>query len=190
LINQFLKDRTGTTSVEFTLVALVFFLIFFGIIDIGRMMYAWNGAAKATHWGTRFAIVSDPVARGLANFDCLVAAGGNGEPCPLNAVNPNPVVCNSSGCNGYGPFDGAAFNAIVRQMRAIDDTIQAADIVVEYRHIGISMAGNPVGPDITPAVTIRLQNTTFNFITPGLSGIASVTMPEFTTTMTAEDLAG
>jgi len=99
------------------------------------------------------------------------------------------VICTSTGCNGYGPLDSNAFNAIVAEMQKIDDRIQAANVVVEYRHIGVaSMAGNPVGSDITPTVTIRLQNMVFNFITPGLAGIASVTMPSFVTTMTGEDL--
>ena len=50
------------SSVEFALVTIVFFLFVFGIFDFGRAMWQWNAAAKAVHWGARFAIVNDPAA--------------------------------------------------------------------------------------------------------------------------------
>jgi len=182
------KDQSGTSTVEFALVATVFFLFIFGIIDFGRALWEWNSAAKATHWGARFAITNDMVASGLYTYDGVADAGGNGAPVPIAAVSPNPVVCNVSGCNGYGPLDAAALSAIVARMQQIDSRIQPANVVIEYRHIGLGFAGNPSGPDIVPAVTVKLQNMVFDFVTPGLSGIVSITMPEFKTTLIGEDL--
>jgi Flp pilus assembly protein TadG len=180
----------GTSSVEFAMVVFLFFLLIFGISDVARMMWQWNAASKATHWGARFAVVSDPVASGLASFDCLIAAGGNGVPCPVAALTPNPVVCTSGGCTGsVGTFDGAAFNAIVNRMTAIDGNITAANVQVTYRHVGLGFAGNPFGSDITPLVTVSLIGMTYNFLTPGLHGLVSLNMPDFRTSMTAEDLS-
>ena len=174
--------------VEFALVAMVFFLFIFGIFDFGRALWQWNAAAKAAHWGARYAIVNNPVASGLAGFDGLAAAGGNGLSVPLGAVNPNPVVCDVTGCNGYGPLDATAFNDIVVVMQAIYSHVQPANVVVEYEHVGLGFAGNPFGMDIVPTVKVRLQGMVFNLITPGLSGLATITMPDFVTTLIGEDL--
>ena len=45
--NGFLRNRRGATAVEFGIVAPVFLLIVFGIIEFGRAMMAWNEASQA-----------------------------------------------------------------------------------------------------------------------------------------------
>ncbi len=184
-----IRKKEGTTTVEFAMIALVLFIVIFGITDFARLLWQWNSVAKATHWGARYAIVNDVVASGLQNFDCLAAAGGNGVTCPLSAVSPNPVICSSSGCNGYGPLNAAAFTAIVAAMQRINSRITATNVTVEYRHIGLGFAGNPFGADIAPTVTVKLTGMVFNFLTPMLSTITSVNLPDFRTTLTGEDLS-
>ena len=142
--------------------------------------------------GARFAVVNDPPASGMPSIDCLVAAGVNGVPCPTTFLDPGPVVCIQSGCTGgdpaiFGPFDSAAFTAIVNRMNAIHDAITPANVRVEYRHVGLGFSGNPFGSDITPLVTVSLIGMNFNFLTPGLHGLVTLAMPDFRTTMTAED---
>jgi len=188
-MHNLITDSKGTSSVEFALVVVLFFLLVFGIIDAARMMWHWNAAAKAAHWGVRFAVVNDPVASGLASIDCLVAAKGNGVPCPANTLTPNPVVCTMSSCSGnYGAFDSAAFTAIVNEMRKIYDGVTAANVQIAYRHVGLGFAGNPYGSDIVPLVTVTLTGMNFNFLTPGLSGLATIAMPDFRTALPAEDM--
>ena len=107
---------------------------------------------------------------------------------PVTAIIPNPVICDAGSCNGYGPKDDAAFTAIVNRMRLIDDRIQPANVVVEYRHVGLGFSGNPFGPDIVPMVTVKLQGMVFNLVTPGLSGLVTISMPDFSTSLVGEDL--
>lgn len=190
MLRDLIRNRHGTTSVEFALIVTVLFLVIFGIIDMARFMWVVNSAAKATHWGARYAVVSDIVPSALVDFDCLSATAGNGEPCPVSAISPNPIICTASGCNGYGPINTDAFNAIVTRMQAIDRRIQASNVQIEYRHIGLGFSGNPYGLDIVPTVTVKLQGMVFNLVTPGLSGLVSVPLPEFRTTLTGEDLSG
>lgn len=190
MIKKFTRSRIGTTSVEFAIVTSAFLLILFGIIDFGRLFWVWNSAAQATERGARLAVVSDMVPSGLANFDCLVAANGNGALCPINAVSPNPVICTVNGCNGYGPMDINAFNNIVTEMQRYSDAIQPANVQIEYRHIGLGLSGNPFGSDIAPMVTVRLQGMVFDFVVPGFSGLTSINMPSFVTTLTGEDNSG
>jgi Flp pilus assembly protein TadG len=49
----------GATTVEFAIVAVVFFSLLLGITDFGRMLFTWNAAAEATRWGARIAVVCD-----------------------------------------------------------------------------------------------------------------------------------
>jgi hypothetical protein len=79
-------------------------------------------------------------------------------------------------------------------MQAIYGRITAANVVIVYRHVGLGIAGNPIGPsaalspDIMPLVTVELRNLAFVPVTPGLTGL-SFNLPAFATTMTAEDPA-
>ncbi len=190
MLRALIRNRHGTTSVEFALIVTVLFLVIFGIIDMARFMWVVNSAAKATHWGARYAVVSDIVPSALGDFNCLDFTVGNGEPCPVSAISPNPIICTASGCNGYGPINIDAFNAVVTRMQAIDRSIQASNVQIEYRHVGLGFSGNPFGLDIVPTVTVKLQGMVFNLVTPGLSALMSVPLPEFRTTLTGEDLSG
>lgn len=52
-------SQVGATAVEFALVAILFFSIMLGIVDFGRWLFAFNGAAEATRFGARIAVVCD-----------------------------------------------------------------------------------------------------------------------------------
>jgi TadE-like protein len=52
-------SQFGVTTVEFALVAVVFFSLLLGIMDFGRMLFTWNAAAESTRWGARIAVVCD-----------------------------------------------------------------------------------------------------------------------------------
>jgi len=187
-MRHFWHDTRGISSIEFAMVVVAFLIFLFGIIDFGRAMWEWNSASKATHAGVRYAVVHNMAAPGLLTYDGVGAAGGNGLPIPAGAINPNPVVCTSAGCNGYGPLDNTAFNAIVTRMQQVYTRVQPANVVVEYLHVpGLGFAGNPYGPDFVPIVTVKLQGLVFNLAT-GLLGFATITMPAFAATMPGEDL--
>src|SRR5262245_44263569 len=54
-------DRSGTTTIEFTIVSLLFFMLTFGIVEFGYMLWQYNSAAKAAQLGARLAAISNPV---------------------------------------------------------------------------------------------------------------------------------
>ncbi len=51
------QPERGQALVEFALVAIVFFVFVFGMIDAGRAVWNYNTLAQATREGTRYAIV-------------------------------------------------------------------------------------------------------------------------------------
>ena len=58
------RGEGGQALVEFSLVGIVFFLLVFGMIDVGRAAWNYNTLAQATREGTRYAIV-----HGADSFD-------------------------------------------------------------------------------------------------------------------------
>ena len=181
-------DAHGTTTVEFALVAGLFFMLVLGIVDFARAMGEWNAAAKATQTGARFAAATDPIALDFKNFSGLALGLRAGAKIPLGTPGTAPIVCDEGGCGGDpARMDAAAFAALVARMHRIDSRITAANVVVEYRHIGHGFVGNPLGPDVTPAVTVRLRDLALEFVTPGLAGIVTLPMPDFAVTLAGED---
>jgi hypothetical protein len=180
----------------------VFFLLVFGVIDFSRAMWEWNAAAKATHWGVRYAVVNDMVSIKLASFSGIlegVDAGTAVDPSVVTTkLGSDTFICTDAGCDaGTGggvdgdtttSFNNIAFDLIVAQMQKIYNRIEAANVEVEYRHVGLGFAGDPTSPDLHPLVTVRLRDMDFDFITPGLAGIFTLTMPSFAASMTGEDL--
>jgi Flp pilus assembly protein TadG len=51
------KDQRGVAAVEFALVAIVFFMLLIGIVEMGRVLFTWNAMAEATRYGARVAVV-------------------------------------------------------------------------------------------------------------------------------------
>jgi Flp pilus assembly protein TadG len=52
------KAQRGAAAVEFALIALMFFVLLLGIIEIGRALFVWNTLQEATRRAAREAVVS------------------------------------------------------------------------------------------------------------------------------------
>ncbi len=196
-LRRLARDQRGISAVEFSLVCVVFFMMIFGIIDFSRAMWEWNAAAKATHWGVRYAVVNDMVAIRMSEWkggDNGLSAGDSVTVAAVTGFgSPPTIICTNTECDtGPSPVDDFnvnAFDDIVTRMQIIYNKIQPENVVVEYTHVGLGFAGNPLGPDLHPAVTVRLVGMGFEFLTPGLAGLLPIiTMPDFAATMTGEDL--
>ncbi|MGD8325461.1 MAG: pilus assembly protein [Sphingomonadales bacterium] len=196
---QLLKREDGAAAVELAIVALFFFVIFFAILDFGRLWYTYNVAEKATQVGARYAVVALPVYPTLQDFDAIDAgvAVGNGErlgPLALGEVTCTSTTCTCTETAGGNcaalpneSTDDTAFEDIVFRMQMMMPQIQPENVTITYRHVGLGFAGNPFGPDYSPTVTVRLTGMTFDFVTPTLLGLGSVNLPAYATTLTGED---
>ena len=51
------KHQTGLATVEFAIGSVAFFILLFGVIEVGRTLFTWNGLAEATRRGARVAAV-------------------------------------------------------------------------------------------------------------------------------------
>lgn len=51
------RSQKGAAAVEFSLIAMVFFILLIGVLEMGRVLFTWNAAAEATRYGARVAAV-------------------------------------------------------------------------------------------------------------------------------------
>jgi Flp pilus assembly protein TadG len=191
-LRSFLRDETGATAAEFAVVALIAIALTLSVIDMGRFAWEINSAKAATRAGARVAVVTEAVSQSFADYDAVsdgyFAGQDMSDPPPAGANPPQTDVCTSSSCSSGGAPDATAFNKIVAEMQAYYGRIQPANVVVEYRNVGIGVAGNPYAPDVEPLVTVRLQNITFS---PGVLqafGMAPFLLPSMATSLSGENL--
>ena len=188
------RNCGGGAGAEFAMVLPLLVILLFAIIDGGRFIWEYNRAEKATQVGTRMAVVTDIVSTGLRDNDYVGVDGLTaGQRIPASSL--GTIVCNDTGCNCTGActgvgagYNGAAFANLVDRMNDIKPDITAANVEVVYRGSGLGYAGDPTGMSISPLVTVRLEGLQFQPITS--LTLATISMPAFTTTLTAEDSVG
>ncbi|MPY75140.1 MAG: pilus assembly protein [Alphaproteobacteria bacterium] len=192
LLKPFLEETRGAVMVEFTIIFMLLFLLTGGIVDFGHLLYQWNSAEKATQAGVRAAVISDPVATELADFDCDNASVTLGTPCRNGGTSFGIVECRGGSCTCAGlpngcTFSAAALNPILAPMQKMFPRLQAQNVIVEYEDVGLGFAGR-AGP--VPEVRVRLTGLTFEYAFLGsLLGLSNITMPDFRATLVGEDLS-
>jgi len=201
MIRRLLLDRQGDTIAEFALVLPLLLVLLFGIVDSGRFLWEVNRAEKATQAGARFAVVAAPLAPGLATANYVGVDGlTQGDTIPASEL--GTVTCNQTACcnptslcatpyptlGTYNATSTSVFTNLSKRMQVLDPAIQPANILVSYSGSGLGFAGNPNGAQISPIVTVKLTGVQFKPITFFL--FKTITLPDFRTSLTAEDLSG
>ena len=60
-------SKAGTTLVEFSLIALLFFMLIFGIVEFGRLLLMYHYVGHSAREGSRYAIVHGSTSLSPAN---------------------------------------------------------------------------------------------------------------------------
>jgi len=71
--NRGLRGQRGSAIVEFTLVALMFFTLVFGLVEFGRALFAYSTIASAAREGVRYATVHGSESKHPATADDISA---------------------------------------------------------------------------------------------------------------------
>jgi hypothetical protein len=87
------RRGNGQALVEFVLVAPIFFLLLFGIVEAGRFVFFYETLHNATREGARYAIVN----------------GANSLGCPTGPPAPGSVACDPAGDDVRARVQAAAF---------------------------------------------------------------------------------
>ena len=206
IIRRLLQARSGASAAEFALVLPLFLALLFGVIDAGRFMWESNEAEKATQVGARIAIVTDVLSSGLRDEDYAgKVVGGTtlqpGDTIPAAALGSMKCIstgcsCETAPCPAVGTFNSTLFtDVLVTRMKQMYPSIKATNVVVRYQGSGFGLAeasggggGGTETMEISPLVTVTLTGVQFRPLTT--FALKPVTMPDFSTTLTAEDASG
>jgi hypothetical protein len=207
MIRKLLHDGSASSAAEFALVLPLLLIFLLGTIDAGRWIWTYNRAEKAAQMGARMAVVTDPISPGVSASYLGVGGLTQGDIIPASAF--GKITCTGSGsgatlkvtctcttapCPPIGTENSTAFQSILTRMQAFIPELSASNLAVEYSSSGLGYAGDPYGRDLSPLVTVKIGSPSpatslqFKPITSFL--LASISMPTFTTSLTAEDLTG
>lgn len=206
LFSRLAHDENGGPAAEFALVLPVALLFLAGIIDVGRYMWTYNEAEKATQMGVRYAVTTDAVPSGLAGYSfaqsCSVTQGNQistaqfpGMTCQGGGTVAAPtVICTfptASSCANAIPTtsNATAFGNIVSRMRLFKPDILPTQVNIRYSNSGLGYAGDPTGMDVAPLVTITVTGLQFKPLTTQILGLA-FTIGPFSYSLTMEDGQG
>ncbi|MEZ5796205.1 MAG: TadE/TadG family type IV pilus assembly protein [Paracoccaceae bacterium] len=197
---QLAGDEDGSTLVEFSMVISLFLLIFFGLIDFGRLAYHVVTSERAMHLAAWIATVRPPACPGVpetmlrdaaapADIDYGTGCSAGGAICQ----SPGTVTCLGNAANPTA----AEIWARVETTLPPGATIQNLRFTYAY-DARLSFLGGPY----VPVVTTELEDVTFQFVTPlgALARVAGATpggpeigadvvLPSNSVSLPAEDLA-
>lgn len=197
------RDTRASSAAEFALVLPLLIIFLLGILDVGRLMWTWNQAEKATQMGVRFAVATDPVASDMAGYSFVRSGSlGQGDAIPPDAYgtmkcydDPSSqsidIKCDS--CTPACPWgqtaDATAYTRIFDRMRLFMPTLKSKNIEILYKSSGLGYAGDPNGSDASPIVTVELSRLTFQPTLLQLFG-GTIPLPSFSAALTMEDGQG
>ena len=188
IVHRLIGHRGGASAAEFALVLPLLIIFLLGIIDVGRLMWTWNRAEKATQLGVRHAVVTDMVPATLATQNFAIDNGiAGGDPVPTSEF--DETTCNNTSCTNDWGYNAMAFNNIVARMQDAMPEVQPANVLVEYENVGLGYAGDPHGPDVAPLVTVKLRDLSFTPLALMVFD-ASIGLPDFRAALTSEDGTG
>ncbi|MGZ5051781.1 MAG: TadE/TadG family type IV pilus assembly protein [Methylobacter sp.] len=78
MINK--HKQKGAETVEFAMIALVFFALLFAVLEFSRALFVWNALTEATRRGARMAVIcpySSAVPAKVAIFDAVSGSLGS-----------------------------------------------------------------------------------------------------------------
>jgi Flp pilus assembly protein TadG len=201
---RFLTDRSGAVAVEFALVSILFLGLMVGTVDVARLLWEANSIKAGTRAAVRYAVVHQPAATNLIDFDAVTSLGyAGGAAIPASVI--GTYTCTSAACTcaggsacGSAGVNTANFDNIVAVMQAYYVGVDTTNVVVQYKAVGLGFAGNPFGPDVEPLVTVRLCQASDGSIctpmqfAPGVLqafGVAPFNMPPVASSLSGEDLS-
>jgi len=198
LLARFAGESHGAVLVEFAIVVSLFFFLFFGVIDLGRLFSSFVLNESGADLAIRTAVVRPPACAGVPDRHTrgtAVSAPRFGTSCGAVATTCASVATVS--CAGSGA-DPTATEIWTRIAPLMPTGTTITDLQFTYTFDpNLGFLGGPY----TPMVTVDLTPPAFQFISPlgalaGASGAANpgslgnaITYPTFSVSLPAEDLA-
>lgn len=164
---DFRKNERGTSLAEFAVVATFFFMLIFGVIEFGRLLYTHNALTDAARRGARYAVL----------HQAEVAQDGTFR---VAKCVRNVVMYGETNISAYPACDPPAGQPV------LINVIDTANIQVAFD--GADLDGNPASPNPygmnLGTATVSITNYNFNLSIPLIH--RAITLSAYTTTLPAE----
>lgn len=95
------NKQCGAAAVEFSLVALLFFILLFGVMEIARVLFVWNSATEATRYGARVAVVCSLNDSAIVSRMQRIMPNLPAEKVKVEYLPNSPISCNRDGTDGH-----------------------------------------------------------------------------------------
>lgn len=202
LISRF-RDERGAVMVEFAIVVALFFLLFFSMLDFGRLMFTVVHAEKAAQIAARMATTRDAVCPGVPEINMRPISGSGSIVRAGTSCDAAEGICASvsfSCGTAYGSSLPIGDQVVADIWDRIEDLMPPGTTrdVLNFRYDFDPALGYVTGP-YTPIVTVEFDLPDFEFVAPigGLVGMAAgkqgsdfegISFPSFSVSLPAEDL--
>jgi hypothetical protein len=192
---RFRRAQEGAAMVEFSIVAVLFFLVMFVTLDFGRLAFAHVGSDTAMRMAVRLAAVRPPACAGVPErLGRGTVPDGTQPPRFGTACRADSWVCQTVAtvsCRGSSTNPTAVY--VHSRISALLPTGTAVDSL-RFSYSQDNQLGYLGGP-YTPIVTVELIDRTqvansgipFPFITP-IGSATGITLPTFSSSLPSEDL--
>lgn len=203
------EDERGSSLVEYAMAVSLFFLLFFAVIDFGRMLHDWVMAEKAVQMAARTAAVRNPVC-GVDSLPTSNLRGsatgsrfGNScstEPGTCAGEESEAVFCSGPATPPTCPVDGAGYTTTIQEIWCKYGPLMPPNAAPDNLRFTYTFDPqmNFLGGPYVPVVTVELQDLDFVFVSP-LEGLAAVfgaiidldgiSFPPMSVSLPGEDLA-
>ena len=162
-ITRFAREEGGAALVEMGIIMPLFLLLAFGLIDFGRLGFAYVMAQKATEQAVRAAVVRSPACQGVPSATtrslgwALVPYGTACKAGDGLCADPGSVACTANEADTTGSDIYARINAL------LPTNATPANLRFAYDYDGdLGFVGGPY----TPRVTVEIVDLSFEFVTP------------------------
>jgi Flp pilus assembly protein TadG len=186
---SFIKPKTsqyGSSTVEFALAAIPFFLLMFGAMEFGRLLYLWNTVQEVTRNAARQAVITDftnPAAIAAIKRSAVFRLTDGSLPASSEITNAsvNIKFLNAAGTvptsmpldpsdNISACLDATRANSCIKFVEvciSTGDTCQQDESISFIPMISLFLQGGQNSTDLTglkiPLSTVRMQAESLGF---------------------------
>ena len=162
------RSETGGTLLEFTFVAVTFFMMLLAITAGANLYFTHNALVEATRRGARFATTQAAHSPAVAEW-----------------TTPPDITCDTTGPNLVAIQNFALYGNAAGTGPKIFAELQRDNICVNYSKVPVSGDNPPMGFGVgTGAVTVSITGFNFNLVIPFVG--RQIAMPAYRTTLGGE----
>lgn len=160
-----LKDNSGSTLVEFSLLLPLILILTFGIIEGGYIFYQVNGAQKATQMAARIAATRPPVATNLNECASTADTSNTNAGVNCSTLPAADLITTTCSKNQTTNCENDKRLEILNKIQSAYPFVTDDNLFITYEGTGLGYVGR--GKPV-PAITVELRNINYDFIMIGV----------------------